>query len=153
MKTTTSRAFRLKHLNSYGPDDFESFADYFMYLHLNSGVQWIHVLGGVGTLLLLPWALSALLAYNPWPFVLFSVLFYGAGFASHWLWDGLISKTVSSFWASYACVLTLNLRVLTRQIKQDEATFMQKYPQVMWVYLTEAQPGQAYLARVTSNLT
>ncbi len=137
MKTTTTRAFRLEHLNSYSPTDFENFADYFLYLHLNSSVQWIHVLGGIGPLLLLPWVITALLSFNPWPFVLFSLVFYGAGFASHWLYDGLVSKTVTSFWASYACVLRLNLHVLNRRIKQDEFDFMQKYPQVMWVYLAE----------------
>ncbi len=144
MKVTTSRAFRAQHLYDYRPDDFENFADYFFYLHLNHHVQWIHVIGAVGGALLFP--ITLWLAYTQHqfvPFILAAALYYGAGFASHWTGDGIVSKTAASFWASYACVLKLIGQILTGKISQAEQAFMKKYPQVMWVYLADApQPDK-----------
>ncbi len=137
-KTTTSRAFRKKNLNRYTVYDFDNFEDYFLYLHLNPQIQWIHVLGGVAIVPVFPWVIYALIhLHQPLPFVLFSLVFYGAGFLSHWTGDGQISKTVKAFGPSYLYVILLNFRVITGNQKAYEARFMTRYPHTLWVYQSE----------------
>jgi hypothetical protein len=137
-KTTTSRAFRKKNLNRYTVYDFDNFEDYFLYLHLNPQIQWIHVLGGVAIVPVFPWVIYALVhLHQPLPFVLFSLVFYGAGFLSHWTGDGQISKTVKAFGPSYLYVILLNFRVITGSQKAYEARFMARYPHTLWVYQSE----------------
>ncbi|MGE3726090.1 MAG: hypothetical protein AB7I41_11100, partial [Candidatus Sericytochromatia bacterium] len=134
-KTTTSRSFRKKHLNHYRVYDFENFEDYFLYLHLNPQVQLIHVLGGVAIVPVFPWVIYALIhLHQPLPFLFFSLVFYGAGFLSHWTGDGQISKTVKAFGPSYLYVILLNFRVITGQQSAYEARFKQRYPHTLWVY-------------------
>ncbi|MBT9545317.1 MAG: hypothetical protein IV090_08010 [Candidatus Sericytochromatia bacterium] len=139
-KTTTSRAFRKKNLNRYTVYDFDNFEDYFLYLHLNPQIQWIHVLGGVAIVPVFPWVIYALIhLHQPLPFVLFSLVFYGAGFISHWTGDGQISKTVKAFGPSYLYVILLNFRIITGSQKAYEARFMARYPHTLWVYQSESE--------------
>ncbi len=138
MKVTTSRRFRRAHLNDYGVEDFESFADYFFYLHLNSRTQLIHTLGCFLPLFFLPWSLKQLLHKRPTPLLMVSAVFYGAGFASHWTEDGLVSETVKNFGPAYKEVLLLNWRFMTGRLKPYEDAFARKYPHVMWVYQKDA---------------
>lgn len=139
-KTTTSRAFRKKNLNRYTVYDFDHFEDYFLYLHLNPQIQSIHVWGGVAIVPVFPWVIYALIhLHQPLPFVLFSLIFYGAGFISHWTGDGQISKTVKAFGPSYLYVILLNFRVITGSQKAYEARFMARYPHTLWVYQAPTQ--------------
>lgn len=141
MKVTTTRAFRRHYLNSYSVADFDTFEDYFLYLHLNPRVQWIHVLGGIAVLPLFPWVVyQGVHLWDPWPFLLFSLWFYGAGFASHWLGDGLISKTVKDFGPSYLYVIALNFRVVMGFQAAEEARWLSRYPHMRWVYQAECPP-------------
>ncbi len=143
MKTTTTRAWRRTHLNQYRVFDFDTFADYFLYLHLNSHVVRLHVLSGVAPVPALPWCVYALVhQHNPLPFLLFSLWFYGLGFISHWLGDGIISKTVKDFGPAYLEVILLNFRAIMGLQPLVEYRFCQRYPQVLQVYRQElAVPG------------
>lgn len=153
MQVTTSRAFRQHYLNTYTVSDFDSFEDYFMYLHLNRSVQWVHVIGGVLAVPLAPWTVYVLATqFNPVPFLLFSLVFYGAGFASHWSGDGQISKTVKDFGPAYLYVLLLNFRVVMGLIDDYEARFRERYPDVLWVYLREA-PAPHWVTREADTLS
>lgn len=135
MKVNTSRQFRKKHLNDYHFYDFENFEDYFLYLHLNTRVQWVHLLGALVSVPLLPWSLYVLFyQYNPLPFLAYTAIFYGAGFSIHWASDGLISKTVASFGPSFFYVMILNFRLFTGTMASYEAQYIQKYPHTLWVY-------------------
>ena len=141
MQVTTSRAFRRHYLNTYSVADFDTFEDYFLYLHLNPRVQWIHVLGGIAVLPLFPWVVyQGVHLWNPLPFLLFSLWFYGAGFASHWLGDGLISKTVKDFGPSYLYVIALNFRVVMGLQAAEEARWLSSYPHMRWVYQADCPP-------------
>ena len=140
MQSTTSRQFRRQHLHHYGPEDFETFSDYFLYLHLNSRVQVIHAVGFWLALPFIPWSVKKLFQKNPWPFIAVSVLFYGSGFASHWTEDGLVSKTASSFFRTYWEAIVLNWRCTTGSQRRYEAEFVQKYPHVLWVFFGALLP-------------
>lgn len=139
MKSTTARAFRQKHLHHYGPADFENFSDYFLYLHLNPRVQVIHAFGYWLALPFLPWGIKKLWREkNPWPFLGLSALFYGSGFVAHWTEDGQISKTITSFFATYREAIIMNWRVVNGSQKGYEHAFMQKYPHVLWIFFKDA---------------
>lgn len=147
MKSTTSRAFRQVHLHHYGPEDFDSFSDYFLYLHLNPRVQVIHALGYWLSLPFLPWSIKKIWQEkNPWPFLGLSALFYGAGFAAHWTEDGQVSKTITSFFATYREAIVMNWRVVSGSQKSYEQAFMQKYPHVLWVFFKNLPPPEGVVA-------
>lgn len=139
----TSRAFRQHYLHHYGPEDFESFSEYFLYLHLNPRVQSIHALGYWLSLPFFPWSLKKLWKEkNPWPFLGLSALFYGAGFAAHWTEDGQISKTIASFFPTYREAIIMNWRVLNGSQKSHDKAFQEKYPHVLWVFFKDAPPPE-----------
>ncbi len=139
MKTTTSRAFRQKHLNSYTVDDFDNFQDYFFYLHLNRRTQIWHTLGFFLGGPLIPWGLKQALKKKFWPVIIATSLFYGFGYVSHWTEDGQISSTVKNFWPSYWGGILLALRFAMGRMPYHERRFIEKYPHVLWVYQQEAR--------------
>lgn len=151
MKTTTSRAFRRKHINTYQYADFDNFEDYFLYLHLNDSVQWMHFLGAFLGIPFLPWAVYTLYHGNIWPFVFYTALFYGSGFSSHWLCEGKISRTTPDYGPSYFYVININFRLLTGQLKKYENAYLQKYPHTLWVYDKSYAPPPCIDTRNTES--
>lgn len=142
-KIVTSRAFRQHHLHRYGAEDFDTFSEYFLYLHLNPRVQFLHALGYWVSLPFFPWSLKKLWKEkNPWPFLGLSALFYGTGFAAHWTEDGQVSKTITSFFPTYREALIMNWRVLNGSQKNHEEAFKKKYPHVLWVFFKNAPPPE-----------
>ena len=137
MKVTTSRAFRQQYINTYQYADFDNFEDYFLYLHLNDRVLWMHFIGAFVSTPFLPWAVYAMYHGDFLPFGICVALFYGCGFSSHWLNEGKISRTTPDYGPSYFYVINLNFRVLTGQLKTYKATYMKKYPHTLWVYSTD----------------
>lgn len=141
MKATTSRAFRQRYINTYSYADFDNFEDFFLYLHLNQNVLWLHFVGAFVAIPLLPWALyQACYQQSFWPLLLYLGLYYGFGFSSHWLCDGQISRTTPDYVPSYVYVINLNFRMLTGKIKAYEDNYRQKYPHTLWVYDASLTP-------------
>ena len=134
MKVTTSRSFRKRFINTYSYADFDNFEDYFLYLHLNHKVLWMHFLGAFLGIPFLPWAVYWAYQGNFWPFMGYTALFYGSGFSSHWLNEGKISRTTPDYGPSYFYVININFRMLTGQYTNYEAAYCQKYPHTLWVY-------------------
>lgn len=143
MQTTTTRAFRRAHINTYSEADFACFEDYFFYLHLNPHVLWAHAWGSSLGLGLMLWGVYALIAWHQLLWLpLGGLIFWGVGFASHWTGDGAISATGKSFWASYGAVLRLIADTFSGRIAAREAAFAARYPQVLWIYdAAEAAPA------------
>lgn len=115
------------------PDRFETYEDYFYYLHLNWHVRLMHLVGMIGGLLLLPYALYTL---KWWTFVLYFILFYGFGYISHWLFDGVVSRTAAEApWGSFIYATKINLMCLRPSyVKKLDQDFYQKYPFVREVF-------------------
>lgn len=152
MKATTSRAFRRKYINTYLFYDFDNFEDYFLYLHLNSKTQWMHFWGALIAAPMLPWGVATLLyQFNPWPFLIYTLLFYGSGFASHWLMDGKISETTPDYGPSYFYVIVINFKILAGNLKEYEANYRKRYPHTLWVYLKEQEPP-AYIKQIEGQI-
>ena len=139
MKVTTRRAFRRQHLMRYRASDFDCYDDYFMYLHLNSQVQRLHVFGGLLGLALFPWAVWALLSQGDWlPSLLYLGVYYGTGLLSHWLGDGRFPQSAKDAGNAYLSVVRLIWQCLNGSIRAREAAFIRQYPQTLWVYLSDA---------------
>lgn len=155
MKTTTTRAFRAKHINDYTEADFACFDDYFFYLHLNPHVLWAHAWGSAIGLGLMVWGIYSLIHdQRPWALLIGAAIYWGVGFGSHWTGDGAISATGRSFWASYRSVLMLIVDTWTGHFKTREKAFAAKYPQVLWIYDAAApRPNQVSSLRSLSALS
>ena len=138
MKATTSRAFRGKYIDTYTYADFDNFEDYFLYLHLNRRILWMHFFGAFVSIPMLPWALYMLLYQQSiWPVCVYLGFYYGFGFSSHVLQDGRVSRTTPDYGPSYFYVININFRILTGKIKEYEDNFIAKYPHTLWVYRKE----------------
>lgn len=143
MQATTTRAFRRKYINHYLFYDFDTFEDYFFYLHLNRHTQLMHFWGALLSAPLLPWGVAMLLYHwNPWPFIFYTVMFYGSGFSSHVLFDGRVSETTPDYGPSYFYVIVINFKLLAGNLKEYEARYVQRYPHTLWVYSAEHEPPE-----------
>jgi len=150
LKVTTSRAFRRQHINHYGLGDFARFDDYFLYIHLNPAVRMAHVWGSLLGLLLLPWGLYALWQGQFWPVLLASAIYYGVGFVSHFVWDGIFFETSKyeasaaaeqprqPFLQTYRSLIRLISDVLRGRYSEREKQFCSQYAQVLWVFDAQA---------------
>lgn len=143
MKATTSRAFRKRYINVYSYADFDNFEDFFLYLHLNRLVLWMHFFGAFVSIPMLPWALyMACFKQTFWPVLLYLGLYYGCGFSSHFLNDGRISRTTPDYGPSYFYVININFRILTGKMREYEQNYIKKYPHTLWLYDKSLPPPQ-----------
>ncbi len=133
MSLKNRRIDRKKTINGLTPKEFETYEDYFYYLHLNQHVRIMHLVGMAGGLLILPYALYTL---EWWTFIVYFVLFYGFGYMSHWIFDGIVSRTASEApWKSFIYATKINLICLNpRYVKKLDRDFYNKYPFVKEVF-------------------
>lgn len=159
MKVTTTWSFRKRTLATYPESYFKSDWDYFMYLHLNNQVRYLHLAGTIIGLCLLPWATYRfVMHWEVLPGVIYTFFFYGVGFLSHYTCDGLISETWKHFLNSYKHAVRLNLLTVRGKYAQEELRFRELYPETLWVYdqkSLQANPlsmGRAPLTAETLSL-
>lgn len=133
MSSKMGRNQRKDVINNFMPNDFENYEDYFYYLHLNQKVRIMHLVGMLGGLLLLPYAIYTL---KWWLFVIYFVLFYGFGYISHWIFDGVVSRTAAEApWKSFIYATKINLMCLRpKYVKELDEAFYKKYPFVAKVF-------------------
>ncbi|HEX4924058.1 MAG TPA: hypothetical protein VFV50_08230 [Bdellovibrionales bacterium] len=141
MAVTTTWKFRQKYLNTYSVDDFENDWEYFVYLHVNPAVHWLHLAGTIVGLSLFPWAMYRLFwHWELLPTVIYTFFYYGVGFISHWTGDGQVSKTWKQLGQTYVYAVRMNIRLVKGQFRKDIAGMFLKYPQTRWVYFKEYAP-------------
>ncbi len=133
MALKNTRLQRSEQINDFMPQDFENYEDYFYYLHLNQRVRIMHLIGMLGGLCLLPYALITL---KWWLFVLYFILFYGFGYISHWIFDGAVSRTAAEApWKSFIYATKINLLSLRpKYMKKLDDQFYRKYEFVSKVF-------------------
>ncbi len=141
MKVSTSWSFRKKHLNYFLEEDFENAWDYFIYLHVNPTVYYLHIAGTIVGLSLFPWAMYRFFwHWEIMPTVIYTFFYYGVGFISHWIGDGQVSGTWKQIFSTYYYAVKMNGRIVRRKFRTDIATFLLKYPETKWVYFSEFEP-------------
>ena len=133
MKPNKSRRELKESLSQLEPKDFDSYEEYFWALHLNESVVIMHLIGFVLGLAILPYALYTL----QWPlFVVYFFFFYGFGFLSHWIFDGIPSRTAKEApWGSFIYAVDVNLSFLTGRFQKKQHELLSKYPKLRDIYL------------------
>lgn len=126
MKPTNSRDERAKILHSLPPERFETYFDYYVYIHLNQNVQIMHVIGMLMGFLFL---VMAIIKWSWVYLILHLISFNIIPLISHNIFDGVGTPTATgapliSIW--YA--IKINMWYLTGQQKKKEQEFFQKYP-------------------------
>lgn len=126
MKVTTSKDFRKKTLLELSPDKFESYFDYYVFIHLNSKVVIMHSIG-----MILGFIFLGLALYHwSWIYLLAHLICFNViPLVSHIIFDGINTPTATgaplvSIW--YA--IKINMWYLTGRQKKNEAEFIRKYP-------------------------
>ena len=155
MRVTTSRAFRQKHIKTYQVADFDSFDDYFFYIHLNPAVRWAHAWGSALGAILLFWGLYVLILDRSWlPLLVATALYYGIGFLSHFLFDGVFFETGKydpdaaasprqAFFQSYRSLILLILNTFSGKALALEQAFIARYPHTLWIFDAGRQAEQS----------
>jgi hypothetical protein len=139
MKVTTSWAHRRRFLSYYGVRDFDTPWEYFVYLHVNSHVQRLHLGGTLVAIPMFPWAMYELFTrWSVWPTLVFTLFYYGSGFISHYTGDGQVSQTWRQILLTYAYAVRMNLRVLSGRFPREVQALLEKYPEIGWIYFAEA---------------
>jgi len=137
-----SRQLSRERVRDYDSSQFETYADYFFFLHIDPVQRFWHSYGmfaGIGffTGLFLNW--------NVWPlnliFYLLGVLhFYGFGLISHLVYDGGSAKTEGRhFWDTMPTVIYFNTLTATFQYQKALKKFIRKYPFVIEAYGLRSQ--------------
>lgn len=126
MKVTNSRETRSKTLLTLTPDKFETYFDYYVFIHLNSEVVLLHVVGMLLGFIFLALAIIKM----SWVYlVLHLISFNLIPQVAHWIYDGIMTPTARgapliSIW--YA--IRINMWYLTGRQEKIEKQFIAKYP-------------------------
>lgn len=135
MIVSTTKEYRKSRLEQLSPSKFDSYRDFFFALHLNTRTQQMHLIGALIGPVFFVWALITL---NIWIFLINLFFFYGFGFFSHWIFDGVVSRTAKEApWGSFRFALEINWLCLIGKMGETEEKFLQKYPFVREIYLKE----------------
>lgn len=132
MIPTNTKLQRKRELNKLEPSEFESYRDSFIALHLNTYTQLMHLIGAIIGILFF---ILSIYFHNLILFLINIFFFYGFGFLSHYLFDGIISRTAKEApWGSFRYAVELNILFLTGKIKSIEQELFSKYPFLISVY-------------------
>lgn len=126
MKPSNSRDDRKAALLSLPPEKFETYFDYYVYIHLNTDVVILHCIG----MLLGFFFLALAIIKMSWVYLVLHLFTFNIiPLVSHWIYDGIMTPTASgapliSIW--YA--IRINMWYLTGQARKKEEAFIRKYP-------------------------
>ncbi len=135
MSTPTKRSLRANKLAELNPNMFDNYRDFFIALHLNRNTAIMHLIGTLIGLAILPYALYTL---KWWIFLIYFFFFYGFGFLSHFIFDGLVSRTAKEApWGSFIYALEINLFVLTGKMGSIQKRMFDQYPFLVEIYFNQ----------------
>jgi hypothetical protein len=135
MKTNTTRAFRQKAMSSILPEQFESAEDFFIFLHLNDRVKFIHAWSFVAATVIFIFSILHL----SWQlFILQYLVSTLPSVFSHYLCDGYKNRgPVQKPAFTLRNGIRINIRYLLGRSRRDDELFVRKYPFVREIFCTE----------------
>lgn len=145
-KATREHAFQV--IRRHPPEDFERYADWFYFLHVDPVQRWIHLVGMIlGTYLFYLAYLSCLGGAWAWGLLLGVVgtgPFYGFGVLSHLVYDRGAAKSDPAYWhVTFFTVVYINLATASLQYSRTLRRFVERYPWVAREWdLVERTPGE-----------
>ena len=133
--TSAQRAVARDRVLETPPEAFESFQDYFFFIHIHPLNRAVHVMGMLMGIPIFIASGAWLLAGSWWcvpVFLVGHVFFTGFGIAGHVLYDGTAMARTSraNFFKAFPWVVRINLETLTGRYPVRLAAFVERYP---WV--------------------
>jgi hypothetical protein len=126
MKITNSKDIRKNKILAMDSKRFNSYFDYYVFLHLNEKVLLFHVIGMLTGLFFLG---LSFYTFNFWYLIPFIITLNGFPHGSHIFIDGLISPaTAETFGLSIFYAFKLNFIFMFTNFKKYKANFLEKYP-------------------------
>lgn len=130
----TTRLFHLQRNAKYGPEKFQSYNDWFYFIHLDPVLRWWHGIGMMTGIIFYIFA-----GLDAWIFgfglstiikILVGVFFfYFLPLISHYVYEGGTPKSPpSKFHSTLIPVIHINLLTLTGQYDPWLRKFIEKYP-------------------------
>lgn len=132
--TKSSREFHLERNSRYTPDKFQTYNDWFYFIHVDPFIRWIHAFGMiVGCFLYIISIYEFIIFGFGWaPVIKFFVgmfFFYFLPLISHFIYDGGTAKsTPDKFHSTLIPVIHINLLTITGRYDKWLRQFIQKYP-------------------------
>ena len=130
----TTRLFHLERNHQYGPEKFQSYNDWFYFIHVDPMIRWWHAISMVvGTLFYIFAALDAWVFGAGWSLLIKIMLgmffFYFLPLISHYVYDGgTANLSPNRFHSTFIPVVHINLMTLTGQYDPWLRKFIIKYP-------------------------
>lgn len=132
--TRQSRSFHIRRNSIYTPDKFETYNDWFYFIHLDPHARMIHAFGMVvGTFLYFISFYKFIIFGLTWNLV-FTILmaaffFFFLPLISHYIYDGGGAKsTPDKFLPTFLPVIHINLMTITGKFDPWLRDFVKKYP-------------------------
>ncbi len=132
--TRQSRSFHIRRNSIYTPDKFETYNDWFYFIHLDPHARMIHAFGMVvGTFLYCISFYKFIIFGLTWNLV-FTILmaaffFFFLPLISHYIYDGGGAKsTPDKFLPTFLPVIHINLMTITGKFDPWLRDFVKKYP-------------------------
>ncbi len=135
---------RLREINSlipikYGPDFFETYNDWFYFIHIDPVQRLIHSIGMlIGYAMFLALSIDLINGfqiYHLLGFLIATFFYYGFGLFSHLIFDGgKAMSTPGHFIETLPVVHSFNFLTLIGKYDNSLRTFVKKYPFVVEAY-------------------
>lgn len=135
-----TRKRNLSRVEKYGPEQFDTYGDYFFFVHIDPIQRFWHAIGMIiGTyfffMLFYSWNIWSILYYFLGVF-----FFYGFGVISHAYYDGHSGRSeIKYFHVTTPVVIKINLLTLTGLYQKYLNKFIEKYPFTVDAFEMEAR--------------
>lgn len=129
-----TRLFHLERNSQYGKEKFQSYNDWFYFIHVDPILRWWHAIGmTIGTLFYIVAAFDAWFIGLSWAVAIEIFIgvffFYFLPLISHFFYDGGTAKSSpDKFHSTLIPVIHINLMTLTGQYDSWLRKFIIKYP-------------------------
>lgn len=150
-RATRDRCYR--RIVDHPPERFDSYHDWFYFLHVDPVQRWIHLVGMLlGTWVFYRAALAALGGSYAWAVALWVIgcgPFYGFGVLSHWIYDRGAAESDPAYWhITLFSVIYINLATMTGQYGRTLRAFVGRYPWVAEVWELRETTAAELLAQL-----
>lgn len=139
--THADRKFAQDRVARWGPEHFETYAEYFFSIHLDPYLRFWHSIGMIVGLIMFSWLISNWIFFHAgWKedlvlYLLGVLHFYGFGIISHYIYDGGAAKTeLGHFWDTTWEVVRFNTLTMTGKYQAELERFLKKYPFLIEAY-------------------
>lgn len=132
--TRETKEFHLRRIKNFPPEKFETYNDWFYFIHVDPFTRWVHAIGMVIGLILYfiagyKFLILGLKMEVVFTFLSGALFFFYIPMASHYFYDGgTANSTADKYHSTFLPVVHINLLTLTGRYDAWLRTFIKKYP-------------------------